>query len=138
MIKTEFINIDVTAHQRVRYSDQRPDPGDMLYTLEGLVGEGFKVSMSSKPDGGGFNVSVTDRRKKSRNYNKCLSSWGSSLEELLADLALVILLDVETKAGWSEVWSEMQGEQKIDMKEYLAYIEWKRSQTNDKASPGDE
>jgi len=67
-----------------------------------------------------------------------LSSWGSSLEELLADLALIILLDVETKVGWSEVWSEMQGEQKTDMKEYLAYIEWKRSQTNDKASPGDE
>jgi len=106
MDKITFVKVSISDRLLITYEDEVHVSEDWPFFLEGLLHEGFKVSLVSKADSGSVGVTITDKRKGSPNSNCCFSQWAGDLGRATQKAAIVLLMADGRK--WGEVVREVK------------------------------
>lgn len=138
MGKPQFVTISLNGMQRERYSDLCSHVEDWPITATDMVQIGYKISITPQASGEGCYVALTDKREKSENKGVILGCFGATIGACFRDLEIAVGLAIEHQIKWSEVKDVLQKEANQDVQDYAEFMEWKRSQTNVKASSGDD
>jgi len=134
MKKYAFVNVDLSAHQQIRYEEYSIHEDDWPNLIEDLVMTGYKVSISSNLENGGVLVSITDRRKKTKNADKVLTSWGGSIKSSFQQAAVYLNLALDRAKSWDELKGVLAKESDEDLRAYKEYLDKKRSGSNSTGS----
>lgn len=129
-VNSEFVNVPIKSIHLEVYSDLSTHVDDVFDSIEGLRKAGYKVSISTNPDGTSENVSISWRVGKAKKVYVAVfraETWPVSLQKAALFGALV-----QEFGGHVEVIGELKNLDKERDKVYMEYIESIRGKSHSK------
>ena len=131
MKKTTFVNVSLSAMQRVRWEEFAIHLDDWPYLLHEAALMGLKVSFKYDVEREGWGVYITDLLKGSVNEGCTLSCWGGSLENAVQDVSIYFNFGRDQGVAWSKVKDAFLKEEREDIENYREYLIQKGSLKKD-------